>query len=151
MGVERVSAKEAEKLLSEGFLYLDVRSVQEFDGGHPAGAYNVPLLCLTARGMEPNPRFLEEVEANFGKDTGIVVGCRSGQRSLRAAEMMARAGFERVVDLRPGYAGVNDPFGRILEPGWQAEGLPIRTEPERGRSHDDLSRTSRRENEENEP
>lgn len=144
MAVERVSAKEAEKLVSQGFVYLDVRSVQEFDGGHPAGAHNIPLLCLTARGMEPNPSFLEEVEANFPKDASIVVGCRSGQRSLRAAEMMLAAGFERVVDLRPGYAGVTDPFGRVLEPGWHAEGLPICTEPEPGRSHEELSRESRR-------
>jgi len=147
MSVERVSAAEARELLGQGYLYLDVRSVQEFDGGHPEGAYNIPLLCLTSRGMEPNPSFLEEVEVNFPKDSAIIVGCRSGQRSLRAAEMMVAAGYARVVDLRPGYAGVTDPFGRLLEPGWQAEGLPIRTEPEPGRSHEELSRK----NEENEP
>ena len=90
MPVERVSAKQARELLSGGYLYLDVRSVQEFDGGHPEGAYNIPLLRLTPRGMEPNPAFLAEVEAKFPKDCGIVVGCRTGQRSLRAAEMKGR-------------------------------------------------------------
>lgn len=139
MAVERVSAQQAAQLIAQGFLYLDVRSVQEFDGGHPRGAYNIPLLELTPRGMEPNPSFLAEVEANFSKDHPVIVGCRSGQRSLRAAEMMAAAGFARVVDLRPGYAGVTDPFGRVLEQGWHAEGLPISTEPEPGRSYDELS------------
>lgn len=143
MAIERVSAEEAQELLREGFLYLDVRSVQEFDGGHPPGAYNVPLQHLTPRGMEPNPDFLAEVEANFPKDHGIVVGCRSGVRSLRAAETMAAAGFRRVVDLRPGYAGRSSAFGQVLEKGWAGAGLPIATEPEPGRSYDELREHTR--------
>lgn len=143
MAIERVSAREAQELLRQGYLYLDVRSVQEFDGGHPAGAYNVPLLHLTPSGMQPNPDFLAEVEANFPKDLGIVVGCRTGQRSLRAAEEMAAAGYRRVIDLRPGYAGLTDPFGQTLEAGWHGEGLPISTEARPGRSYDELAEQAR--------
>ena len=39
--VKRVTPVEAEALLKEGWTYLDVRSIPEFDGGHPVGASDV--------------------------------------------------------------------------------------------------------------
>ena len=42
--VKRVTPPEASTLLGEGWVYLDVRSIPEFDDGHPPGAANVPLL-----------------------------------------------------------------------------------------------------------
>lgn len=141
MTVSRVSAGEAHRLVSEeGYVYLDVRSVQEFENGHPDGAYNLPLLHMTADGMTPNPRFLEEVERTFAKDQPIVVGCRSGQRSLRAAEAMLASGYATVVDLRPGFAGAANAFGQTSEPGWASAGLPVSKSARPGRSYEDLSR-----------
>jgi rhodanese-related sulfurtransferase len=109
----------------DGYVYLDVRSVPEFDLGHPAGAVNVPWLQPSVDGMAPNPRFLQEVEARFSRSAGLVVGCASGVRSLAAAEQLEANGFSRLVEQRAGMHGVRDPFGRVKERGWLDEGLPL--------------------------
>jgi hypothetical protein len=35
------------------------------------------------------------------------------------------AGFTELVDQRAGFGGARDAGGRITEPGWAAEGLPV--------------------------
>ena len=58
MALQRVSPAEAHSLVSEqGYVFLDVRSVPEFEQGHPNGAYNIPLLHLASGGMQPNEGF----------------------------------------------------------------------------------------------
>lgn len=131
---KRVSPEDAKKLMDEeGYVYLDVRSIPEFEQGHPEGAYNIPLLHRGEGGMQPNPDFMKVVEAVFPKDAKLVIGCRSGGRSLRAAKQMLQAGYTDVVDQRAGYAGSADPFGQKVEEGWEPKGLPTKTgsEPER--------------------
>lgn len=140
MTVKRVSPKEADRLMrEEGYLYLDVRSVPEFEAGHPTGAYNVPLMHATASGMQPNRDFMSVVESLFPKDAKLVVGCRTGNRSLAAARAMLQAGFHNVVDQRAGVDGTRNAFGQILERGWDDEGLEISTEPDPDRSYAALS------------
>ena len=124
---KRVVPKEAAALLAEGWAYLDVRSIPEFEDGHPVGAANIPLLHLHNGRMAPNPDFQRVVEASFAKDAKIVVGCKSGGRSLQAATLMESAGYTHVVDMRGGYHGERDGFGRVGVVGWAAEGLPVET------------------------
>ncbi len=58
MYVKRVSPEEALGLMqNEGWAYLDVRSVAEFEQGHPAGAYNVPLTHMNPNGTSANADF----------------------------------------------------------------------------------------------
>ena len=78
-----------------------------------------------AGGMTPNPDFLAVVGALYPKDAKLIVGCKAGQRSLRAAEAMSSAGYAAVVDQRAGFDGPRDPFGAVIEPGWSAAGLPV--------------------------
>jgi rhodanese-related sulfurtransferase len=138
-GVRRVSAREAHALVREqGYAYLDVRSVPEFDVRHPEGAYNVPLCEPTAGGMLDNPHFLREVESLFSKQAPLVVGCASGVRSLRAAQLLREHGFTEVVEQRAGMDGVRDAFGRVKEKGHLAEGLPVATRAASGRSHTEI-------------
>jgi rhodanese-related sulfurtransferase len=125
--IKRISPAEAKQLVDEGWVYLDVRSEPEFAAGHPVGAQNVPLMHAGARGMTPNTDFLPMVEALYAKDAKIVLGCRSGGRSLRAAEMMAGAGYTSMVDQRAGFEGSRDAFGQLSEPGWAPAGLPVET------------------------
>jgi rhodanese-related sulfurtransferase len=125
--VKRISPREARQLLDEGWVYLDVRTEPEFAAGHPAGAHHVPLHLAGPRGMTPNPDFLPTVETRYPKDTPLVLGCRSGGRSLTAARMLLAAGYTRVVDQRAGFEGARDPFGQLVEPGWAAAGLPVET------------------------
>lgn len=126
--IKRISPAEAQALMDgEGYVYLDVRSEPEFAAGHPKGAHNVPLMTAGPMGMQPNARFLEIVSALYPKDTKLVLGCRSGQRSMRAAEMMIGAGFSAIVEQRAGFEGSRNPFGAVAEPGWAAAGLGVET------------------------
>lgn len=137
--IERIDTEEAKRRLDEGWVFLDVRSVPEFEQGHPSGAYNVPLMHMGPGGMHPNADFMAVVEARFARDTPIVLGCRSGGRSLTAAERMRAAGFTRVADQRSGFSGARDPFGQLLERGWEAAGLPVSSRAEPGRSWEELA------------
>jgi rhodanese-related sulfurtransferase len=140
MIVKRVSAKEAEALIeNDGYVYVDVRSIPEFDAGHPEGAYNIPLLHATPSGMRPNGDFMSVVASAFPKDAKLVLGCRSGNRSLRAAEALLSAGFTHVVDQRAGFDGARDAFGQVLEAGWRGEGLQVSIEAQPDRTYEALS------------
>ena len=124
--VRRVPPLEAKRLVDEGYTYVDVRTVEEFDVRHPAGALNVPLASSQGGG------FLAVMQSLFGFDAKIVVGCATGVRSLRAARMLADAGFLEVVDQRAGLDGARSPFGALLEPGWKAAGLPTASGADEG-------------------
>ena len=82
-----------------------MRSVPEFEAGHPTGAFNVPLMHMGPGGMSPNPDFMAVVQKSFPTDAKLVLGCKGGGRSLRAAEMLQAAGFTAVVDQRAGFEG----------------------------------------------
>jgi rhodanese-related sulfurtransferase len=140
MTVKRVSPQEADVLVrEEGYVYLDVRSIPEFEAGHPARAYNIPLLHATPSGMRPNGDFMPVVLAVFPKDTKLVIGCRSGNRSLRAAEALMSAGFGDVVDQRAGMDGARNPFGQVEEPGWESAGLEVSIDAQPNRTYEALS------------
>ena len=123
MAFKRVSPDEAKTLIdSEGYVYVDVRSVPEFEAGHPTGAYNVPLMHQGPTGMTPNPDFLGVMEKSFPKDARVIVGCKGGGRSQRAAGLLESAGYASVVDQKGGYEG------GPAEPGWRPKGLPTSTQ-----------------------
>ena len=131
MEIKRVSPEEAKELLDSdaGYVYLDVRTVPEFDAGHPTGAKNVPIMDRNPYGqMQFNDRFVEVVEGNFGKDVKCITGCQKGGRSLKAAEVLLNAGFTNVVDMRGGYGGETDMMGQMSYPGWAPRGLPTTAE-----------------------
>jgi rhodanese-related sulfurtransferase len=137
--VKRLTPPEAAALLAEGWSYLDVRSIPEFEGGHPAGAANVPLLHFQGGRMAPNPDFQRVIGANFSKDAKIVVGCKSGGRSLQAAGLLEAAGYTSVVDMRGGFHGEQDAFGRVACAGWAESKLPIETEAPAEKTYATLS------------
>jgi rhodanese-related sulfurtransferase len=117
--VKRVSPQEAKDLIDrEGYVYVDVRSVPEWEEGHPTGSFNVPLNHLGPAGMSPNPDFLAVMEKRFPKEAKLVLGCKGGGRSLRAAGLLQQSGWLTVVDQRAGFIGGG-------EPGWKPAGLPV--------------------------
>jgi rhodanese-related sulfurtransferase len=122
---KRISPREAQELLAQGYTYVDVRSTAEFEAGHPAGAVLVPLAERGPAGMQPNPAFVDDVAARFAKDAKLVLGCEAGGRSARAAAMLEQAGFTHVFDQRAGFGGARDPSGRVVEKGWRDEGLAV--------------------------
>lgn len=128
-----------EKMEDDDYAYVDVRSINEFEGGHPEGAYNIPLKHMLPGGMSANEDFVAVMEASFPKNAKLIVACKAGGRSATAKGLLEAAGFTDVLDQFAGYSGARDPFGSTLEAGWQAAGLPITIEPEEGRDYASLA------------
>jgi rhodanese-related sulfurtransferase len=128
--LRRVSPNEAAELIEkEGYVYVDVRSVGEYEQGHPAGSFNVPVAQPGPGGMAPNADFLSVMMANFPTSTKLVIGCQAGGRSQRACGILAQAGYTHLIDQRAGWGGARDPFGQVQEQGWQGAGLPAESGP----------------------
>ena len=109
-------------------VYLDVRTPEEFDAGHPAGARNVAVFLLDpgTRRPRPNPGFLAVVQRHFPPATRLLVGCQSGMRSQRACELLADAGYTQLANVSGGFGGAHDASGTPVA-GWRDSGLPVET------------------------
>lgn len=139
MDIKRVLPAQAHELIdTEGYTYLDVRSIPEFEQGHPSGAYNIPLMHFSDGRMTPNAEFLDVVKKTFAPDTKLVIGCKSGVRSLKAAGILLAHGFSSVLDMRGGFGGELNMLGQCSIPGWAACQLPVSTSTEMGRSYEEL-------------
>jgi rhodanese-related sulfurtransferase len=123
MTIKHLTVHQAHQQQTGGARYLDVRSIPEFEQGHPPGAFNVPLLHLDpATGqMRPNPDFLPVVRANVPPDTPMVIGCKAGGRSQQACEVLTTAGYQDVANVLGGFGGAP----QIGHAGWVQEGLPV--------------------------
>jgi rhodanese-related sulfurtransferase len=142
--VKRVTPIEADALLKEGWAYLDVRSIPEFEGGHPTGAANIPLLHMAGGRMAPNAAFQAVVAANYPTDAKIVIGCKAGGRSLQAATLLEAAGYTNVVDMRGGFHGERDNFGRLACAGWAESGLPVETAAPADKTYAELEKRGKK-------
>ena len=120
-----LSPKDAWTLFSAGAAVLvDVRTNEERKFvGHVPGSVHVAW--ATGTGMTRNPRFVKELEAKVGKGAVVLLLCRSGKRSVAAAEAAARAGFSAVFNVLEGFEGELDADTRrgSLD-GWRFHGLP---------------------------
>ncbi len=56
MPITRLPPDEAKAKLDEGFTYVDVRTEEEFEEGHPEGAVNVPVAGISASSAAPAAR-----------------------------------------------------------------------------------------------
>ncbi|MEK6299552.1 MAG: rhodanese-like domain-containing protein [Acidobacteriota bacterium] len=144
--MKEIGAQEAHDLLQSDpeFIYLDVRSIPEFEAGHAVGAINIPLMHFSPGvGMSPNPDFPAVAEAVLAKDAKIVVGCKTGGRSARACEVMSQMGFTDVTNMRGGFGGLTDNTGRLVEPGWSTLGLPNCSACDENASYETLAAKAR--------
>jgi rhodanese-related sulfurtransferase len=83
--------------------FVDVRTPEEYAGGHAVRAINIPLNDLPAK--------LDRLERN----EPVYVICQSGRRSKEAADILNRNGFKWVFNVT---GGTNE---------WTARGLPMET------------------------
>ena len=143
MTIRSVTPEEALALVQEGAVYVDVRSEVEFEQGHPPGALNLPIAHLGPGGMTPNPEFMSVVEKVLGKNEKLVLGCKAGGRSRRAAELLVQAGYTDVADMAAGWEGSRDAFGRPL-PGWSRRNLPVETGEPSGQRYEDVKQRAAR-------
>lgn len=99
-----VSSAEFEKeIKADSVQLLDVRTPTEYAEGHIARAININV---------QSDDFRQLAEKELSKGSTILVYCRSGRRSLDAAEILTELGY-KVVNLK----------GGIIE--WKSDGLPI--------------------------
>lgn len=80
---------------------LDVRTVDEYNAGHIPDTILIPVLELESR--------LDELRVS----DHILVYCRSGVRSAKAAGILIDNGFTRVSNMKGGFIQ------------WQAKDLPV--------------------------
>ena len=74
---------------------------------------------------QPNPNFLDELQAHADKDAVVMFLCRSGARSHAAAALAARAGYSHSYNVLQGFEGDKDANGhRNSVGGWRVAGLP---------------------------
>ncbi|PKO44480.1 MAG: rhodanese-like domain-containing protein [Betaproteobacteria bacterium HGW-Betaproteobacteria-22] len=105
--VASVTPKEAATMFSEQkAVIVDVREDDEWKAQHIEGAIHIPLA---------------QVEARLGelvqyKDSPVILQCRSGKRSAKAAEVLKSAGFTLTYNLT---GGIN---------AWTNDGLPTSQE-----------------------
>jgi rhodanese-related sulfurtransferase len=113
------------RLFSEGKAQLvDVRSAEERKFvGHVPNSLHVPW--ATGTSLTRNPRFARELEAKVSKDSAILLLCRSGKRSVLAAEVATKAGFTKVFNVLEGFEGeIDAQQHRGGSDGWRFQGLP---------------------------
>jgi rhodanese-related sulfurtransferase len=87
-------------------ILLDVREPAEFDLLRIPGSINVPRGVLEQSCEWDYDETVPELAA--GREQEIVVICRSGKRSVLAADMLLRMGFTNVVSLKTGVRGWSD-------------------------------------------
>lgn len=89
------SIEAQERLKNEkGIIVLDVRTKEEYETGHISGAILIDVNDLQ-----------EEAESILtNKESSIFVYCRSGNRSITAANILVKLGYKSVYDL----GGIND-------------------------------------------
>ena len=83
--------------------------------------------------MSPNSGFLTKIsdamtKANLDKNSEVIVICRSGDRSARAADLLSNAGYTKVYSVVDGFEGdmgkEGEAKGRRAVNGWKNAGLP---------------------------
>ncbi len=126
-------------------LFVDVRSRAEvnFLGAPTVIDANIPYMELSewyawnekkhSFNLEVNSGFATAVEKRL-KDKGltkndtVIVMCRSGDRSSRAADLLADLGYKRVISVVDGYEGDVAKDGKFkgqrMVNGWKNSGLP---------------------------
>ena len=98
--VSEITATDLKKRLDSGdkVVILDVREPHELAICSLANTAHIPLGELPARISEIEPY----------KETEIIVYCRSGKRSERAAQFLSESGFKSAVNLSGGILAWSD-------------------------------------------
>ena len=142
-----LTAKDAYKMKSENpdVLLVDVRSRAEiaFLGMPQISDANIPYMMADDWDtwnekkknfkLTPNSGFLlsmEELLSSKGasKETKIIVMCRSGSRSAKATNLLAKGGYKNVFTIVDGFEGDKAKEGKLkgqrVVNGWKNSGLP---------------------------
>lgn len=87
-GYRKITTKEAERLIEQepDHVLVDVRSPQEYAEGHAQGAISLPVDTIAQEAPDKLP----------DKEQLILLCCRSGMRSGRAAQELSKLGYQNL-------------------------------------------------------
>jgi len=99
---KKISQEEAERMMGQddGHVIVDVRRQDEYDKGHIPGAILIPNESIGS----------EDPEALPDHDQIILIYCRSGNRSKKAAEKLATMGYTNIYE----FGGINTWTGEVV-------------------------------------
>ena len=97
VSVEQASAATA----NNNVQFVDVRTVEEYQGGHAPRAVNLPLDAL------------ESELARLDRNQPVYMICQSGRRSQKGAELLLQKGFKEIYNVEGGTSA------------WTAANLPL--------------------------
>lgn len=141
MSVIQINPKEAFELLKndQNSVLIDVRTFEEFTfvGLADSQAFDDRMLALPWQvfpSMQENPEFGEKLEDSlkdfFGnaiEEIKLVFMCRSGGRSMAAANYSLNLGYKNCYNLTGGFEGdLDQSYHRGNINGWKAANLPWR-------------------------
>jgi rhodanese-related sulfurtransferase len=93
--ITEISIEQANKMLTEGSIAMDVRELLEFETGHIPNAQHI------SRGML---EFMIDKHPDFqDKNVSVVVYCKSGGRSALAAATLQTLGFTNIHSMLGGF------------------------------------------------
>ena len=114
-------------------MLIDVRSTMEYEYvGHPANSIHVPI-------QEPpdwdiRDDFIKDIALELGKrfpnikdphEIHVLLLCRSGKRSGRAASILESKGYRSIINIIDGFEGDKDVnHHRNVINGWRFNKLP---------------------------
>ena len=125
--IENLTPKQSWTLLQENSnaVMIDVRTTIEYSFiGHPPEAIHIPWKEFP--GMKFNESFLSQVnDLVKDKNSPVLLLCRSGQRSLAAAELLDESGYQNLINIVEGFEGpLDNNKHRGNVGGWKYHQLP---------------------------
>lgn len=89
--IKQISVREAKDALdSKDGQFIDLRTTEEYAGGHAPKATHFPLDAL------------EKDLSKLDKDKPVYVICQTGRRSQKGAEILQKAGFSNIHNVNGG-------------------------------------------------
>lgn len=99
-----VDVKKAMKIVDgKDMIILDVRTPEEYKGGHLPGAENINYYDET---------FVQQLE-DLPRDKEYLVYCHSGGRSIKTLNLMSETGFKKVYNLEGGISAWKFADGKV--------------------------------------
>ena len=116
--IKQIKSSEIKKFVenNSNTVLLDVRTVDEWNtvGKPNTKDLGIKSFFIT---ISQDPTFLETVKKNIDKKDQVLVICAAGGRSIIAANLLAKEGYNTL--------NVSDGFGgNDQDPGWKNLGLP---------------------------
>jgi len=89
--IKQISVEQAKDVVgAKDAQFIDVRTTEEYAGGHAPKAANFPLDAL------------EKDLAKLDKEQPVYVICQTGRRSQKGSEILQKAGFKNIHNINGG-------------------------------------------------